>query len=101
MKPLKTPNSSSDIFSAVCYATQLRKFKSNTDGSVANICLCFRNPRVKELNKYAKSFFRNFKNIQPDSREMTAANVKIYQREVAELSKYVKIPESFFHNASK
>ena len=31
---------------------------------------------------------------------MTAANVKIYQREVAEFAKYVKILESFFHNAA-
>ena len=31
---------------------------------------------------------------------MTAANVKIYQREVAEFSKYVKILESFFHNVA-
>ena len=30
------------------------------------------------------------------SRELTAANVKIYQREVAEFSNYVKILESFF-----
>ena len=31
---------------------------------------------------------------------MTAANVKIYQREVAEFSKYVRILESFLHNAA-
>ena len=37
---------------------------------------------------------------KPNSREMTAANVKIYQREVAEFSKYVRILESFFHNAA-
>ena len=30
------------------------------------------------------------------SRELTAANVKIYQREVAEFSNYIKILESFF-----
>ena len=35
------------------------------------------------------------------SRELTAANVKIYQREAAEFStKYIKILESFFHNAA-
>jgi hypothetical protein len=44
-----------------------------------------------------KASLETSKNIQ---REMTAANVKIYQREVAEFSKYVKILESFFHNAA-
>ena len=43
-----------------------------------------------------KASLETSKNIQPNSREMTAANVKIYQREVAEFSNYVKILESFF-----
>ena len=47
-----------------------------------------------------KASIETSKNIQPNSREMTAANVKIYQKEVAEFSKYVKILESFFHNAA-
>jgi hypothetical protein len=48
-----------------------------------------------------KASLETSKNIKSNSREMTAANVvKIYQREVAEFSKYVKILESFFHNAA-
>ena len=47
-----------------------------------------------------KASLETSKNIQPNSREMTAANVKIYQREFAEFSNYVKILESFFHNAA-
>ena len=47
-----------------------------------------------------KASLETSKNIQPNSREMTAANVKIYQREVAEFSKYVRILESFLHNAA-
>ena len=44
-----------------------------------------------------KASLKTPKNIQ---REITAANVKIYQREVLEFSKYVKILDSFFHNAA-
>ena len=47
-----------------------------------------------------KASLETSKNIKPNSREMTAANVKIYKREVVEFSKYVKILESFFHNAA-
>ena len=44
-----------------------------------------------------KASLKTPNNIQ---REITAANVKIYQREVLEFSKYVKILDSFFHNAA-
>jgi hypothetical protein len=47
-----------------------------------------------------KDSSKTSKNIKPNLKEKTATNVNIYQREVAEFSKYVKILDSFFHNVS-